>query len=413
MSPSAQAPARRAPPRLPLTVADVRGLSQLGVDAGVGLTNLVEQMHGTIAARRAPLGTPHRTGTRGLTGFVYGSVRGGMRLVGRGVDGALGWLQPHGPQAATTPAREAALSAINGVWGDHLAASGNPLAIAMSLRVDGQPVDLGRDGLAAAFPGARDRVAVLIHGLGMNDLQWEREGHHHGHLLARELGCSVLAAHYNTGLHVSHNGARLAALLERLVRDWPVPLRELLLVGHSMGGLVARSATWEAERQGLAWRQRLGALVCLGTPHHGALLERGGHLVDTLFDMSPYVAPFTRLGKARSAGITDLRWGNLRDEDWQGRDPHEQAQDDRSLTPLPAGVPVYLLAATTVAEPHGLRHALVGDGLVTVASAWGEHRDPARTLAVPASHKRLVTQANHWDLLGRPEAADALRAWLG
>ncbi|HEX6706153.1 MAG TPA: alpha/beta hydrolase [Albitalea sp.] len=399
--------------RRPLTVPDVRGLWQLGIDAGIGITDLVEQMHGTIAAQRAPLGEPHRTGTRGVTGFVYGSVRGGMRLVGRGVDRALQWLDEPNGHAGVVPRREAVLAAANGLWGDHLAASGNPLAIRMSLRVDGRTVGPGRGGLAEAFPAARDRVAVLVHGLCMNDLQWERQGHHHGRVLQQELGCSVAAVHYNTGLHVSHNGARLASVLERLVQDWPVPLRELLLVGHSMGGLVARSAIWQAERQSLAWRERLRALVCLGTPHHGALLERGGHLVDTVLEMSPYFAPFASIGKARSAGITDLRWGNVRDEDWQGRDPHhDQSQDDRVAMPLPAGVAVYLLAATTVAQPRGLRHALVGDGLVTVASAWGEHRDPVRALGVSASHKRLITQANHWDLLSRPEATDALRAWL-
>jgi pimeloyl-ACP methyl ester carboxylesterase len=391
-------------------VPDVRGLWQLGIDAGVGITDLVEQMHGTIAAQRAPLGEPHRAGTQGVTGFVYGSVRGGMHLVGRGVDRALRWLEPNG-HAAVVPRREAALAVANGLWGDHLAASGNPLAIRMSLRVDGRPLGWGPGELAEAFPAARDRVAVLVHGLCMNDLQWERQGHHHGRVLQQDLGCSVVAVHYNTGLHVSQNGARLASVLERLVQDWPVPLRQLLLVGHSMGGLVARSAIWQAEQQSLGWRDRLGALVCLGTPHHGALLERGGHLVDTVLEMSPYLAPFASLGKARSAGITDLRWGDVRDEDWQGRN-RDQSQDDRVATPLPAGVAVYLLGATTVAEPRGLRHALVGDGLVTVASAWGEHPDPVRALAVPSSHKRLITQANHWDLLSRPEAADALRAWL-
>ncbi|MGM9489908.1 lipase family alpha/beta hydrolase [Ideonella sp. YS5] len=408
---SERPPAKVTPERRrPLTAADVRGLWQLGIDAGLNITDLVEQMHATIAAHRAPLGGPHRGGTRGITGFVYGSVRRGMRLVGRGVGRALQWVEPSGP-AAVGPPREAALAVANGLWGDHLAASSNPLCIRMSLKVDGRSLAPGAAGLAVAFPAARERVAVLVHGLCMNDLQWERQGHHHGRVL-QELGCSVVAAHYNTGLHVSQNGASLASLLQGLVQDWPVPVRELLLVGHSMGGLVARTAIWQAEQQSLGWRDHLGGLVCLGTPHHGALLERGGHLVDSVLEMSPYLSPFARLGKSRSAGITDLRWGNLRDEDWQGRDLDGPSKDERVATPLPEGVPVYLLAATTVEKPRGLRHAVVGDGLVTVASAWGEHRDPKRTLAVPPSHKRLIAQANHWDLLSRPEAADALRAWL-
>jgi pimeloyl-ACP methyl ester carboxylesterase len=192
-----------------------------------------------------------------------------------------------------------------------------------------------------------------------------------------------------------------------------VPLRELVIVGHSMGGLVARSACHAADTQAMSWRRRLSRLVCLGTPHHGAALERGGHLLDIVLGLSPYVAPFTRLGKARSAGITDLRYGNLQRADWQDRAPHDQRHDDRVPTPLPEGVAVYLLAATTAEQPRGLRHAAVGDGLVSLASAWGEHRERRHALALPAGHKRLITQANHWDLLNRAEAAQALRDWLG
>ncbi|BAL94769.1 PGAP1-like alpha/beta domain-containing protein [Rubrivivax gelatinosus] len=400
-----------APARPAFTLADLRGLVQLGIDAGVGIAGIAEQLHGTILAGRAPLGVPHEGGTRGLTGFVYGRVRGGIRLAGRGVDGLLKRLETE-PPAASAASREAVLAAVNGLWGDHLAASGNPLAITMSLRFAGRRLGLGREALAAAFPDAGTRAVVLVHGLCMNDLQWQRQGYHHGQLLAQALDCPVLAVHYNSGLHVSHNGAHLADLLERLARDWPRPGLRLSLVGHSMGGLVARSAIAHAERHHQAWRERLQALVCLGTPHQGALLERAGQLVDAALGASPYLAPFARLLGVRSAGINDLRWGHVRDEDWCGHGAGGPARDHRVPTPLPDGVPVYLVAATTVAEPRGLRHAVLGDGLVTVASAWGEHRDPALALAVPASRKRLVTQAGHWDLLSRAEVAEALCGWL-
>jgi hypothetical protein len=404
----AQAAARR----IPLALADLRGLSLLGVDATVGLADLVEQMHHTIVERAAPLGPERRGRTRGITGFVYGSIRGATRVLGRGLDTSLRLLERLGPEPATSPSREAALAVVNGVWGDHLEASGNPLAIPMALRVDGRPLELTRDGLRTALPAATDRIAVLVHGLCMNDLQWERAGHHHGRMLARELGYTALDLHYNSGRHVSENGTDLAERLETLLANWPVALRELVIVGHSMGGLVARAACHEADRRSMAWRRSLTRLVCLGTPHHGAVLERGGHLVDMALGISPYAAPFARLGKARSAGITDLRYGNLQRADWDGRAAHDQKHDDRRPTPLPEGAAVYLLAATTAEQPRGLRHAVIGDGLVALASAWGEHRDPSLALAVPASHRRLVTAANHWDLLSRPEAADALRDWL-
>ncbi len=397
---------------MPLSLTDLRGLTRLGFDATVGVTDLVEQMHCTIGDVAAPLGRPRSKRTRGITGFVYRTIRGTTRLVSRSVDASLRLLEPPAKEASVSPMREAALAAINGVWGDHLDASGNPLAIPMSLRVEGRRIDLTADGLKAALPAVTGRIAVLVHGLGMNDLQWQRDGHHHGAMLARELGYTALVLHYNSGLHISDNGERFAALLEALIALWPRPVEELVLVGHSMGALVARSACHVAETRSLAWRRRLTKLVSLSAPHHGAVLERGGHLLDTVLELSPYVAPFTRLGNARSAGITDLRYGNVRRSDWHGRHPHDQAHDDRTPTPLPAGVRVYLLAATTAEHPRGLRHTIIGDGLVTLASAWGEHRDPAFALNVPPSHKGLITRAGHWDLLNRREAADALRRWL-
>jgi pimeloyl-ACP methyl ester carboxylesterase len=190
-------------------------------------------------------------------------------------------------------------------------------------------------------------------------------------------------------------------------------VRELVIVGHSMGGLVARSACHLAAVEGQTWLARLSKLVFLGTPHEGAPLERGGHKVDMLFGISPYVAPFARLGKARSAGITDLRYGNLQDADWQGRDRHAQRRDDRRPTPLPAGVPAYLVAATQSETMHGVHSRLLGDGLVPLASALGEHRDPALALdSVPAERRMVVTQASHWDLLSRADVYAQLREWL-
>jgi hypothetical protein len=243
---------------------------------------------------------------------------------------------------------------INGVWGDHLAASGNPLAIRMALRVRGRDVELTAEALAAAMPQPRRRIALLIHGLCMNDRAWQRNGHDHGALLAQELGYATLALNYNSGLHISENGEQLAVLLEQLVACWPVPVDELVLLGHSMGGLVARAACHAAGERSLAWLQRLRRLVFLGTPHHGAALERGGRLVDAMLELSPYAAPFARLGRARSAGITDLRFGNVRRADWQGRHAHDQRHDDRVPTPLPAGVQAYCVAATTAVAPRGL-----------------------------------------------------------
>lgn len=388
--------------KLPLRPADLRGLSRLGVDAVVGVTDLVEAMHHTIAsftgiAGQAPAGRP-----KGITGFVYRAVRGTTRTIGDGLDALWGAL-PFDTRLST-PEREAFVAALNGVWGDHLAGTGNPLAIPMSLRIDGRPY---REALPATVTG---KLLVLAHGLTMNDLQWSRRGHDHGQALARDLGFTPVYLHYNTGRHVSQNGREFAALLDDLVANWPVPVEELVIVCHSMGGLVTRSACSLSEQR--PWRAHLSKLVFLGTPHHGAPLERGGRLVDTLLSISPYVAPFARLGKTRSAGITDLRFGNVQDADWQQRDRYDQKRDDRQPTPLPEGVSCHLVAATTSEHATSLRSATVGDGLVPLASALGEHSDPKRALKIPKSRRMIVTSANHWDLLSRDDVYQQLRAWL-
>ena len=218
------------------------------------------------------------------------------------------------------PGREALLAALNGVLGDYLAASNKPLAIAMHLRRGGIALPMEREALAAAIPQAGSKIVVLLHGLCMSDLQWKRHGHDHGAALANDLGYTAVYLHYNSGLHISSNGRAFAELLESLVERWPVPVTELALVGHSMGGLVARSACHYGKLAHHAWLGHLAKAVFVGTPHHGAPLERGGNWVDLLLGTTPYSAPLARLGKIRSAGITDLRFGYLLDKDWKRRD---------------------------------------------------------------------------------------------
>ena len=400
-------------PALPLRPSDLRGLSRLGVDGTLGITDLVEAMHHTIASHAGIAGTPLAGRTGGITGLVYGAVRGSTRVVGKGLDMALGLVQAPDQAEAGTPAREAFVSVLNGLFGDHLADSGNPLAIPMVLRVGGVPFDLDRLSMVAPNPPRSGRLLVLAHGLCMNDLQWARNGTDHGQVLAHALGFTPLYLHYNSGRHVSQNGRDFALLLERLVTHWPVPVEELVIVGHSMGGLVARSACHLAAGAGHGWLARLKQLVFLGTPHHGAPLERGGRWIDVLLAVSPYAAPFARLGKARSAGITDLRFGNLQDADWAGRDRHSQQHDDRHPTPLPAGGATYVVAATLAENPGRVHRAVIGDGLVPLDSALGEHRDAALALQVPAANRHIVAECGHLDLLCHPKVQVQLLDWLG
>ena len=392
--------------------ADLHSFSRLAVDAVAGLTDLVEAMHGTIAGAPMPLGKAPAGRTRGITGLVYRSIRGVTRLVGGGLDAVLGRLAPLLGEAAASPEREAVLAALNGVLGDYLEASGNSLAIRMSLRRGGGALRLERAALAAAIPDPGGRLLVLAHGLCMNDLQWARQGHDHGAALERDLGFTAVYLHYNSGRHISTNGRELADQLEGLLGAWPVPVEELAVVGHSMGGLLARTAWHLGTAAGHSWPQRLTKLVFLGTPHHGAPMERGGNWIDVALGLSPYTAPLARLGRIRSAGITDLRHGLLLDEDWCGRDRFARPAARPTALPLPEGVLCSAIAATTGARTGDLKDRLVGDGLVPVASALGRGASPDRDLMIPPDRQCIAYQTSHLELLNSPEVYDHLARWL-
>ncbi len=169
-------------------------------------------------------------------------------------------------------------------------------------------------------------------------------------------------------------------MLESLLDAWPCPVRELAIIGHSMGGLVARSACHYGEAAGHRWIEPLRSVVFLGTPHHGAPLERRGSWLNAMIDASPYLAPFNRLGKRRSAGITDLRYSNLVDEDWEGRDRFAPGPDERCHVPPPAGVRIFAAAAAVGSGADSAAARLLGDGLVPLDSALGQHPSPDRCL---------------------------------
>jgi pimeloyl-ACP methyl ester carboxylesterase len=395
-----------------LHASDLRGASRLAIDATIGLTSLVETMHHNILRTPGVLGESTQQPAKGITGFVYKSIRGVTRLVGGGIDAMLGRLVPLFGGGASSAERETVLAALNGVLGDHLQHSANPLAVAMQFRRDGQPLQLTRKTLAAAIPEASGKVLLLAHGLCMNDLLWRRHGHDHGAALAAEEGFTPVYLHYNSGLHISTNGRALAQQLEALLRAWPVPVDELVILAHSMGGLVARSACHYGELAQHDWLRSLRKMIFLGTPHHGAPLERGGHWIDAALDASPYTTAFARLGKIRSAGITDLRHGSMLDADWEHHNRFAKAHRKVLPLPLPSNVECYAIAASVTRKGGELAQQLLGDGLVPLTSALGQHKDAKRNLTFVKSRQWVGYGMHHLDLLDRREVHARIRGWL-
>lgn len=385
----------------------LRGAGRLTMDAIVGVIDIVESMHRRINTLGGLFAGGNLERTTGLTGFVYSNIRAVTNLVGGGLDAALESLEEEIGALEPAPGREALVAALNGVIGDYLAKSNNPLAITMQFRHQGEAASLEREALKEAD----GRVLLIIHGSSTTDLQWSRKGHDHGAALAEELGFVPLYLFYNSGRHISENGSDLSNLLEKLVEEFP-EVKELTILSHSMGGLVSRSACHYGEKDQKSWRGLLKKIVFLATPHHGALLERSGNLVDTALQVSPYSAPFARLGKIRSAGVTDLRYGNVCHKDWEGRERFKYGPDRRCPVPLPDGVECYAVAATLGPGGGLLLDHIVGDGLVQLKSALGHHDDPEMELGIPESHCFVVPYTNHLDVLSSSEVYDTLKVWL-
>jgi pimeloyl-ACP methyl ester carboxylesterase len=388
-------------------VDELRAVTQLAADATTNVVDLVEAMHEVIGGGPNVLGRPFLAPTRLGSAPVYATIRGVTRVVAAGIDLALVQLEPLLGRMNFGLEHETVLAILNGVLGDYLAERGNPLAIEMRLRRDGHPLILERRSLRKAYPDSRRKLLVLVHGSCSHDRQWSRKGIDPVAPLADELGFTPVYLHYNTGLHIATNGHVFAQLLERLVAAWPLPVDELAIVGHSMGGLVARSACHAGEADKHAWRRKLRKLVCIASPHHGAPLERGGHWIDLLLGVSRYSAPLARLGKVRSAGVTDLRFGNVLEEHRDTRGRFAPGGDLRRELKLPEGVQCYAIAGTRTCAPAP---KLASDGLVPVDSALGRHRSPALSLAFKDTW--IGFGMRHVELLRRAELYATLRSWL-
>jgi pimeloyl-ACP methyl ester carboxylesterase len=385
-----------------LRPSDMRAVAQLATQATQGVARMAEGVHQSIWSTLGLPGGPDQT-TRGLTGLVYRTVNGVTQLIGKGVEAALAKLEPLLGSAldmpAGTPQREAF-----------------PLVTRMTLRYQGRALDWQA---TAPLPDATGKVLLLIHGLCMNDLQWHNPPSRndipavdYGATLAARLGYTPIYVRYNTGLHTSQNGHELSAQLEQLASHWPVPLTEITVVGHSMGGLVTRSAFHYAKQDALRWPQYLKNIVFLGTPHHGAPLERAGNWVDVILGSTPYTKPLAKLGQLRSAGITDLRYGHVLDVDWEGQDRFRRKPDSRQPLPLPEGVHCYCVAATTASQPGTLADRLIGDGLVPLKSALGQHEDPRRQLVFAPESQWIAFNTSHMALLSSPAVTRQLVTWL-
>ncbi len=365
----------------------------------------VRDVHGAVAGRVHAVGDYVAGGTTlthrvhdGIAKVVYGSISAGLKASAHGLRAA--GRAGLAPGIEDSPRGRFVLAAVNGLIGDRLREEGSPFIFDIGVRVGGRDVPLDPEGVAAAFPGAGGAVVVFVHGLSENEAYWNRaarprrevpDRRSYGDRLAAE-GWTPVYLRVNTGLPIAENGVALAALLDRLVRSWPVEVRRLALVGHSMGGLIVRQASAVTTDSESPWTDLVTDVICLGTPHLGAPLERVVDKGVRALGALPESAPFGRILEYRSIGILDLR--------------HGLAQDVQNLP----NARYRLVAATLTRSPRSVSSGTLGDLLVPYASALGRPRRGEEMF--PGAETLHVPKADHFDLLNHDEIYAAIREWL-
>jgi pimeloyl-ACP methyl ester carboxylesterase len=396
---------------------ELAAFGQLAGDAAGGLASQIQQMHAGIAERvwRAvgPAALPVRFVHDRITSRSYAAARRMTSGIVSGGISVFSITQPaEAPSIERTVRGRTVIGALNGIWGDTLDRRHNELALGMTLRASGRNIPLTQASLQQAYPQATSRLAVFIHGLCETDDAWMLGGTRHvpyGFRLQAELGYTPLYVRYNTGLHISENGRQLAKLLDQLTCAWPTEVHEVALIGHSMGGLVGRSACHYSD--GCEWCLKVRHVFTLGSPHLGAPLEQAAnaasHVLGRLPETRALLATPLNL---RSVGIKDLRYGYLVDECWLDEDCDAFLRNTSRDIPFLRTANHYFVCATLSREPGTLSARIIGDLLVLQASAW--HQKRGQRLRFPVEHYSHFGRVNHFELLNHPAIYNQIRRWM-
>lgn len=378
-----------------------------------GVAGWAEKVHRTVAGRvfgsMGGIGEPVRSAHDAVVSRAYGAVRVAGAAVCDAGSAAVAPLAG-GSHLAGSPAGGQLVAMLDAALGDRLHDQASPLALPITLRSGGKDVDPDQTGLAGAYPGANSRVVLFIHGLAETDLAWiGRDGAGRPWSYAHALGpkgWTGIAVRYNTGRHISASGASLASLLDEIIAAWPVPVTDLALIGHSMGGLVIRAACAAGAAEGHSWPALLRSCVYLGSPHHGAALEQGANVLGRLLGSIAEAGPLATLLRLRSAGIQDLRYG-LISADTQADADGLLAGTGSDVALLPTARH-HFVAAHLGTSDHNPAAALLGDLMVRPTSALGL----APGGAFDAGERTTFAATNHFGLLKDPRVAEALIDWL-
>ncbi len=396
---------------------EIAALGDLAGEAAAGAARQIHELHNGIAgrvwSRVGPAALPVKLAHDRIARRAYSAASDLTRAAVRaGAQAASRVQSPDAPSIEHTAAGRVVVSALNGAFGDTLTRQDSPLALGMTIRRKGQDVSVTPDALRRAYPNAKPRVAVFVHGLCETDEAWKLGAGRHvpyGHRLEIELGYTPVYLRYNTGLHISENGRELAGRLEDLVAAWPVPVDEIALIGHSMGGLVGRSAChYGADSACMA---KVRHVFTLGTPHRGAPLEQATNAATAALARLPETRPIAKALNLRSSGIKDLRYGYLTDECWMDQDCDAYLRNTSREIPFLPTARHYFICATLSREPDAPVGRIIGDLLVLPPSAWA-HEGRGTRMRFPIEHYYHLGKASHFDLLNHPAIFDQMRRCL-
>jgi hypothetical protein len=399
---------------------ELRALGDLAGDAAAGIATQAREVHEGIAARvfgaLGPTAAPVRIAHDQISGRAYAAASALTGAVVRGGAAAASLARREdAPSLTDAPRGRLAVGAINGMWGDRLHRDDSALETPMAVRAGGRDVARDASSLRRAFPDATSRLAVFIHGLCETEDAWRLGAARHvpyGDRLRTELGYTPVYVRYNSGRHISHNGRALAALLEELTTAWPVEVAEVALIGHSMGGLVARGACHYAGVGGDGvWRERVRHVFMLASPHRGAPLELGANAVCHAAARIPELRPFATPIRVRSVGVKDLAYGYVVDADWEEHDPDAFWNNTGTVVPFLTTANHYFVSASLSREPDAPAGRLLGDLLVLRPSAWS-HGGRGERLQFPVDQYAHVGGATHFDLLNHHAVYEQIHRWL-
>ena len=392
-------------------IQTLQGTSHLVFDSVDGITNMVEQMHETISRHPLPWSSTPAPAPGLIAPAVYSAIRGANGLLRESFTHLSQAIGDGNVSDSHSIPKTKFIAALNGAIGDHLEDTGNPLAIPMGFTMAGNSISPDTESIRLALGQVSPHVVILVHGLCLSELGWNDAGKSGVVSQLREqLGYSVLSLRYNSGRHISTNGKELTQLLDSVYQNWPVPIESLSLVGHSMGGLLIRSACHYADQSDSSWLPCLQRVVCLGTPHHGSPVEKAGHSLNLALQSNAYTEPLA-IGRHRSNGIKDLHYGNLLDQDWLGNNAGKPRRDNRTLVPLLTDVDYYFGAAN-LRPAHDRLAYVLGDLLVSLDSAMGWHADVQRRLAIRPENCRVFHTSSHFDLLFDEQVHHQIIKWF-